>query len=107
NAIGADAPGKEELDPEVLLRARIIVDDMEQAVHSGEVNVPILKGLLKQQKIAGEIGQVLEGKIKGRTSEKEITVFDSTGLAIQDIASASLALRRAVEKGIGVKLRLF
>lgn len=107
NAIGADAPGKEELDPAVLLRARIIVDDMEQAVHSGEVNVPITKGLLKPQKIAGEIGQVLEGKIKGRTSEKEITVFDSTGLAIQDIASATLALNRAVEKGIGIKLRLF
>ncbi|MGC8661157.1 MAG: alanine dehydrogenase [Nitrososphaeria archaeon] len=107
NAIGADAPGKEELDHGVLLRARIIVDDMEQAIHSGEVNVPISKGLLKPQNIAGEIGQVLEGKIKGRTSEKEITVFDSTGLAIQDIASASLAFNRAVEKGIGIKLRLF
>ncbi|MEM3197091.1 MAG: alanine dehydrogenase [Conexivisphaerales archaeon] len=107
NAIGADAPGKEELDPKLLLRARIIVDDMEQAVHSGEINVPISKGLLKPQKIAGEIGQVLEGKIKGRNSENEITVFDSTGLAIQDIATASLVIKRAFEKGIGIKLSLF
>ncbi len=107
NAIGADAPGKEELEPELLLRSRIIVDDMEQAVHSGEVNVPISKGILDPKRIAGEIGQVLEGMIKGRTSDREITVFDSTGLAIQDIASATLALQRAAEKGYGTKLRLF
>ncbi len=107
NAIGADAPGKEELDPQLLLRARIIVDDMEQAIHSGEVNVPISKGILKPNMIAGEIGQVLIGKIKGRTAENEITVFDSTGLAIQDMASASLVLKRAIENGIGTKLRLF
>ena len=107
NAIGADAPGKEELDPQLLLRARIIVDDMEQAIHSGEVNVPISKGLLKPSMIAGELGEVLIGKVKGRASENEITIFDSTGLAIQDMASASLVLKRAIEKGIGTKLRLF
>ncbi len=102
NAIGADAPGKEELDPKILLDARVIVDDMEQATHSGEVNVPISKGIYKPSMISGELGDVLIGKVKGRGSEKEITVFDSTGLAIQDIATASAVLRRAEEKGVGI-----
>ena len=107
NAIGADAPGKEELDPKILLRAKIIVDDMEQAAHSGEVNVPISKGILKVEQIAGELGDLLEGKIKGRTSDKDITVFDSTGLAIQDIATASSVYEKAKKLGRGQWLKLF
>ncbi|NAY81577.1 MAG: alanine dehydrogenase [Thaumarchaeota archaeon] len=107
NAIGADAPGKEELDPQILLKARIIVDDMEQAIHSGEVNVPISKGLLKPQQIVGELGDVLEGKIKGRTSDKDITIFDSTGLAIQDIASANVVYTKAKKVSKGSLLKLF
>ncbi len=107
NAIGADAPGKEELDPQILLKARIIVDDMEQAVHSGEVNVPISKGILKPHQIVGELGDVLEGKIKGRTSDKDITIFDSTGLAIQDIASANVVYTKAKKGSKGKALKLF
>jgi len=81
NCIGADAPGKEELEPEILKRAKIIVDDIEQAVHSGEINVPISKGILTEHDIWAEIGEVV-AKIKpGRESEEEITIFTSTGLA--------------------------
>lgn len=93
NAIGADAPGKEELDPAILLRARVFVDDPAQAVHSGEVNVPIKNGLLSENMIAGTLGEVVIGK-KRRNTPEEITVFDSTGLAIQDLAIASLALEK-------------
>lgn len=107
NAIGADAPGKEELDPQILLKARIIVDDMEQAVHSGEVNVPISKGILKPQQIVGELGDVLEGKVKGRTSDRDITIFDSTGLAIQDIASANVVYAKAKKASKGTTLKMF
>ncbi|MGC9209338.1 MAG: alanine dehydrogenase [Nitrososphaeria archaeon] len=107
NAIGADAPGKEELDPKILLRAKIIVDDMEQAVHSGEVNVPISKGILKPSQIHGELGDVLEGRISGRTSDRDITIFDSTGLAIQDVASAYVVYTNAVKRGAGRRLQLF
>jgi len=94
NAIGADAKGKEELDPEILHRARVFVDDPAQAFHSGEVNVPIAKGLFETWMIAGTLGEVIIGKRK-RESPKEITVFDSTGLAIQDLAIASIAMKSA------------
>jgi alanine dehydrogenase len=94
NAIGADAPGKEELDPEILHRARVFVDDPAQAFHSGEVNVPITKGLFQTWMIAGTLGEVVIGKRK-RERPDEITVFDSTGLAIQDLAIAKIAMQNA------------
>ncbi len=92
--IGADAPGKQELDPAILQRARIFLDDMTQGMESGEVNVPLHKGLLKPEQIAGELGEVLIGKKEGRRSDDEITVFSSTGLAIQDIACGAVVLRK-------------
>jgi len=82
NAIGADAPGKEELDPALLNAAAVYVDDMAQAVHSGEVNVPISRQIFSVEEILGTIGEVVLGK-KGRTDDREITVFDSTGLALR------------------------
>jgi alanine dehydrogenase len=91
NAIGADAPGKEELDPLILKRAKVFVDDRPQAIHSGEINVPITKGLFHAHDIAGTLGEVVVG-VKGRKKPDEITVFDSTGLAIQDLAIAGLAM---------------
>ncbi len=94
NAIGADAPGKEELDPAILSRARVIVDDPAQAIHSGEINVPIRKGLFSPEEITGTLGEVVAGR-KRRQSPREITVFDSTGLAIQDLAIASIAMKEA------------
>ncbi|MDD1673454.1 MAG: ornithine cyclodeaminase family protein [Methanomicrobiales archaeon] len=93
NAIGADAPGKEELDPQILLRSRVFVDDKDQAIHSGEINVPIRKGLFQAEDIAGTLGEVVLGR-KKRESNDEITVFDSTGLAIQDLAMAHLVMER-------------
>ena len=94
NAIGADAPGKQEIDPAILQRASVYVDDREQAVHSGEVNVPISNGLYSVNQIAGTLGEVVIGQ-KGRKSTNEITLFDSTGLAIQDLAIAHLAMQSA------------
>ncbi|MGD0533854.1 MAG: ornithine cyclodeaminase family protein [Methanoregula sp.] len=94
NAIGADAPGKEELDPAILHRARVFVDDPAQAFHSGEINVPISRGLYHPWMIAGTLGEVVIGKRK-REHPDEITVFDSTGLAIQDLAIASIAIRQS------------
>jgi alanine dehydrogenase len=91
NAIGADAPGKEELDPLILKRAKVFVDDRPQAIHSGEINVPIAKGLFHAHDIAGTLGEVVVG-VKGRRRPDEITVFDSTGLAIQDLAIGKLAM---------------
>ncbi len=107
NAIGADAAGKEELDPMILKRAKIVVDDIPQASHSGEVNVPLSKGLLMVKDIYCELGEVITGKKKARTKDSDITVFDSTGLAVQDVATANMVYRKALEKKIGMKLKQF
>jgi alanine dehydrogenase len=95
NCIGADAPGKEELDPKILKRAKIIVDNYEQAFHSGEVNVPLSKGIIRKSDIWAELGEILTGKKAGRTSAKEITVFDTTGIAVQDAITAKLVYQKA------------
>ncbi len=107
NAIGADAPGKEELDPAILKRAKVVVDDIPQASHSGEVNVPISKKLIAVKDICCELGEVIAGKKKARMKDSDITVFDSTGLAIQDVATADMVYRKALEKKIGVMLQQF
>ncbi|MCP3137158.1 ornithine cyclodeaminase family protein [Pyxidicoccus xibeiensis] len=103
NAMGADAPGKQELDPRILTEGRVFIDDTEQALHSGEVNVPLHDGLLKAEQIAGNLGEVLAGKKPGRTGD-EITVFDSTGLALQDVALARALYDVALARGVGQSL---
>jgi alanine dehydrogenase len=94
NAIGADAPGKQELETAVLRRARIIIDNWDQASHSGEINVPLGEGAISREDLAGDIGELLTGRCEGRRSEGEVTVFDSTGLAIQDVSCAHGAYRK-------------
>lgn len=101
NAIGADAKGKEELEAGVLKKAKVVVDAWEQASHSGEINVPLSKGKISKKNIYAGIDEIVTGKKKGRTSPGDITVFDSTGLAIQDLAVANLIYRKAKEKGLG------
>jgi alanine dehydrogenase len=106
NAMGADAPGKEELDPEILLKAKVVVDDLTQSSHSGEINVPLQKGVLKEKDVYGELGEIIVGKKEGRTSDDEVTVFDSTGLSLLDVSTATLVYNRAGEKKIGTWLKL-
>jgi alanine dehydrogenase len=106
NAIGADAAGKQELESSLTKKAKVVVDDMAQAIHSGEVNVPISQGRLMPEEIYAQIGEILAGKKPGRISDKEITIFDSTGLGIQDVAAGHVVYKRALEAGRGVRLRL-
>lgn len=101
NAIGADAAGKQELDSAILQAAKIVVDDWAQASHSGEINVALGKGQIKPEQIYGSLGEIAAGKKPGRTAPEEITVFDSTGLIIQDLALAFAVYRRAKEWGLG------
>lgn len=104
NAMGADAPGKEELDPELVKSARVFVDDWAQASHSGEINVPLKNGVI--DKVAGSICEVLAGKIEGRKTIDEITIFDSTGLAIQDMAVSRMVWEKAAAQNAGVNLQM-
>lgn len=99
NAIGADAPGKQELDPELVRESVVVVDDREQAFHSGEVNVPIRDQIISEEEVRGTLGDVLTGRIPGRQSDDQITIFDSTGLAIQDLVCASLVYETCRERG--------
>jgi alanine dehydrogenase len=105
-ALGADKGGDQELDPRILQRARIFVDDIRQCRTDGEINVPLSQGLIRESDIAGEIGEVITGKKRGRTSEAEITVFDSTGIALQDSATVPLEYERALAAGVGIEKKM-
>ncbi len=105
NAIGADAKGKQELESTLTKKAKVVVDDTAQAVHSGEVNVPISEGVIKTEDIYAQIGEILVSKKSGRASDQEITIFDSTGLGIQDVATGSSVYRKATKMGLGTRLK--
>jgi alanine dehydrogenase len=101
NAIGADAAGKQELDPAILTSAKVVVDDWAQASHSGEINVALARNELTPEQVYGSLGEIVAGKKPGRETAEEITVFDSTGLIIQDLALGLAVYRRAKERGLG------
>lgn len=105
NAMGADAPGKQELDPRILNDSRVFVDEWEQAQHSGEINVPLTTGQWSRERLAGTLGAVLCNGAPGRISDRDITVFDSTGLAIQDAVVGRLVYEAALERGVGTPFR--
>ena len=106
NAIGADAAGKHEIADEILLAAKLVIDDYEQCTHSGEVNVPWAAGVLDDDDIHAELGAVVAGQRDGRTDGDGVTVFDSTGLAIQDVAAAHAVYERAAELDLGEPVSL-
>jgi alanine dehydrogenase len=101
NAIGADAAGKQELDPAILRVAKVVIDDWAQASHSGEINVPLSKGEITPEMIYGSLGEIVAGKKPGRENPEEITVFDSTGLIIQDLALAYAIYLKARTQRLG------
>ena len=105
-AVGADKSGDQELEGKLLKGARIFVDDIRQCRTDGEINVPLSQGLITEKDIAGEIGEVITGKKRGRTSDSEITIFDSTGIALQDSATVPLEYERAVAAGVGIEKKM-
>jgi len=105
-AMGVSAPGSQEIPAETFKRSKLVIDDFAQTSTMGGINVPISKGLLTKEDVFAEIGEILIGKKPGRTSDQEITVFVTSGLAIQDIAVARLAYEKAKEKGIGQVVHL-
>ncbi len=106
SCIGADMSGKQEIDEQILAGARVFTDDINQAFAVGECETAGKKGLLTPQTIAGEIGRLILDLAPGRQSEAEITVFDSTGIALQDLIVSHLALKLAGEKGAGTSVEL-
>jgi alanine dehydrogenase len=106
NAIGADAAGKEELDPEILKMAKVVIDDWAQASHSGEINVPLSQGIITKENIWAGLGDIVAGKRVGRNTPEEITVFDSTGLGLQDLYTAAEVMKLAKKEGVGKEIEL-
>jgi ornithine cyclodeaminase/alanine dehydrogenase-like protein (mu-crystallin family) len=101
NAVGASVPRARELDEETIRAATLVVDRRESALNeSGELLIPGLG----EERIAAELGDVLIGAHPGRTSDDELTVFKSLGLAVEDLAAAELVVRRAREQGAGVEV---
>jgi alanine dehydrogenase len=94
--MGADGPGKAEIEVDELARVRVFCDDWEQASHNGDLVHGVEAGVVGRDDVT-QLGDVLTGTAPGRLSSEEITVFDSTGLAIQDLAIAVAAIERAVE----------
>jgi len=106
NAIGADAPGKQELDPRIMIKAKIVVDSLAQCRVIGEIQHALSMGLIREGDVHAEIGQILNGTKTGRENADEITLFDSTGLAAQDIAAANVVYRLARQRNMGLKVKL-
>jgi len=101
-AVGADAHGKQELEPELVASATLVVDVLEQCAEIGELQHVLAAGLLKREDVHAELADVVSGRRPGRTRAGEITIFDSSGTALQDVAAAITVYERAREAGRGI-----
>ena len=106
NAMGADAADKQELDPEILKEAKLVIDDYDQTTHSGEISIAWDEGLIDEADIDAEIGEIVVSEREGRVEGDGVTVFDSTGLAIQDVAAAHVVYEHARENDNGTPFDL-
>jgi alanine dehydrogenase len=107
NAIGADAPGKQELDPAIIGRAnKVVVDSVTQCVERGEIQTAIKLGVLKKENIYAELSDIVLGRKAGRENPEEITVFDATGMAVQDITTAYKVYQLAKKQGLGTLVKI-
>lgn len=105
SCMGSDMSGKQEIDENILKSAKLFTDDILQSVSVGEFEVGINNGTITKEDIICEIGDVLNGEYDGRTSDNDITVFDSTGIGLQDIAAGYIAIQKAKKNNIGTEVK--
>jgi alanine dehydrogenase len=105
-AVGADSPDKQELDPRLLTRGRIVVDILSQCAEVGELHHGLAEGLLERHDVYAELGDILVGRKPGRVDANQTFIFDTTGTALQDAAAANVAYDRALATRVGVRVRL-
>jgi ornithine cyclodeaminase len=101
-AVGACRPDQREMDSALVARGRVFVDSRTGALaEAGDIILPMKEGAIREQHLAGELGEVVLGRIAGRTSPDEVTIFKSLGMAVEDVAAAHLAYLKAAERGLG------
>ena len=106
-SVGACRPDQREMAPELVKRGRLFVDSRAAAlVESGDVVMGMREGHFGEQHIAGELGEIVLGRVNGRASDDQITIFKSLGMAVEDVVSADLVFRKAMETGAGTELTL-
>ena len=100
-AVGADSPDKQELEPTLLSHSRIVADMIEQCAGIGEVHHALDAGVITRDDVHAELGEVIAGVKPGRTSSDQIIIFDSTGMALQDVVTAAAVYEKAINTGAG------
>ncbi len=107
NGIGSHTPNARELDTEIIKRSKFIGDSKEACFNeAGDIMIPLEAGEIEESHFYAEIGEVVNGKMKGRIADDEITIFKSNGLAVQDAATAKLVFDKAVAAGIGTEVKI-
>lgn len=106
-AIGADMPDKQELCVDVYEGAKVVNDSIELCVKSGETHNAVAAGIIRTEDIYGEIGEIILGKKPGRENSKEVTIFDTVGMSIQDNVTAAMLYKGALKKGLGTRYEFF
>lgn len=105
-AVGADSEDKQELAPDLLARSLVVTDVLEQCARIGDLHHALDAGVMRLEDVHAELADVVAGRRSGRRAPGEISVFDSTGTALEDVAAAALVYERAVDAGAGLALRL-
>ena len=100
-AIGADHPEKQEIDPLLMTKNTVVTDLTEQCAAMGDLHHAIARGMMRREKVHAELGEVVAGKRPGRASREEIIIFDSTGIALQDVAAAAVVYEKARQQESG------
>jgi alanine dehydrogenase len=107
NAVGAYTPQMQEVPPETVLRARVVIDHREASLaEAGDLLIPLQQGLITEAHIYAELGEIVAGHKPGRASPDEITLFKSVGVAVQDVAAAGAVLEAAQRLGLGTEVSL-
>ncbi len=105
-AVGADNEHKQELEPALMAAATIVVDSLEQCAAIGDLHHALASGAVSIGQVHAELSEVVAGRKPGRRSAEEITIFDSSGVAIEDVAAAAAVYEKAVAAGRGVTVDL-
>jgi len=107
NAVGAYTPQMQEIPADTVLRARVVIDHHEASLaEAGDLLIPMQQGLMTEEHIYAELGEIAAGRKRGRETEEEITLFKSVGVAVQDVAAAAVVLAAARRLGLGTEVTL-